>query len=72
MFWNLSLVIINMGMLERSYLLICISSLTEVNIVGQANRKIAETPMNQRSSRSHAVFSIYLTVKEQDSDFVSK
>ncbi|XP_046328231.2 kinesin heavy chain-like isoform X1 [Haliotis rufescens] len=37
---------------------------------GQANRRVAETPVNQRSSRSHAVFSIYLTAKRPDSDVI--
>lgn len=35
---------------------------------GQANRKVAETPVNQRSSRSHAVFTVYLQVRKHDSD----
>ena len=39
---------------------------------GQANRKVAETPMNQRSSRSHAVFSIQLTAKKHGSDVITK
>jgi kinesin family protein 6/9 len=34
---------------------------------GRTNRKVAETPMNKRSSRSHAVFTIYLTSKPKDS-----
>ena len=42
------------------------------NILGQANRKIAETPMNQRSSRSHAVFTIYLSAKKKNSDVIVK
>ncbi|XP_067655828.1 kinesin heavy chain-like [Haliotis asinina] len=37
---------------------------------GQTNRRVAETPVNQRSSRSHAVFSIYLTAKRPDSDVI--
>ena len=41
-------------------------------ILGQANRKIAETPMNQRSSRSHAVFTIYLSAKKKNSDVIVK
>ncbi|BFZ05212.1 hypothetical protein BsWGS_08251 [Bradybaena similaris] len=35
---------------------------------GQANRKVAETPVNQRSSRSHAVFTVYLQVRKNNSD----
>ncbi|XP_041365194.1 kinesin-like protein KIF6 [Gigantopelta aegis] len=37
---------------------------------GQANRKVAETPVNQRSSRSHAVLTVYLAAKKQDSDVI--
>ncbi|KAL8591508.1 hypothetical protein ACOMHN_000523 [Nucella lapillus] len=32
---------------------------------GQANRQVAETPVNQHSSRSHAVFTIYLQARAQ-------
>ena len=39
---------------------------------GQTNRKVAETPMNQRSSRSHAVFTIYLSAKQPDADVIVK
>ena len=39
---------------------------------GQANRKVAETPMNHRSSRSHAVLTIYLTAKKHGTDTVTK
>lgn len=39
---------------------------------GQANRRVAETPVNQRSSRSHAVFTIYLTAKKQQSDIITR
>lgn len=39
---------------------------------GQTNRKVAETPVNQRSSRSHAVFTIYLTVRKPDSDIITR
>ncbi|XP_055900649.1 uncharacterized protein LOC106053636 isoform X2 [Biomphalaria glabrata] len=35
---------------------------------GQANRKVAETPVNQRSSRSHAVFTVYLQVRKHESE----
>ena len=42
------------------------------HFLGQANRKIAETPMNQRSSRSHAVFTIYLSAKKKNSDVIVK
>ena len=37
---------------------------------GQANRKVAETPVNQRSSRSHAVLTMYLAAKKPDSDVI--
>jgi kinesin family protein 6/9 len=37
---------------------------------GQANRKVAETPVNQRSSRSHAVFTVYLTAKKPNADII--
>lgn len=33
---------------------------------GQVNRKVAETPMNQRSSRSHAIFTVYMSVRRGD------
>lgn len=39
---------------------------------GQANRKVAETPVNQRSSRSHAVFTVYLQVRKNNSDVLLK
>ncbi|BFZ16093.1 hypothetical protein BsWGS_19131 [Bradybaena similaris] len=39
---------------------------------GQANRKIAETPTNQRSSRSHAVFTVYLQARRRDSKVTLK
>lgn len=39
---------------------------------GQANRKVAETPVNQRSSRSHAVFTVYLQVRKHDSEVLVK
>ena len=39
---------------------------------GSANRKVAETSMNLQSSRSHAIFSILLTVKSPDTDVVTK
>lgn len=39
---------------------------------GQANRSVAETPVNQRSSRSHAVFTIYLAAKKQQSDIITR
>ena len=45
---------------------------TNCEILGQANRKMAETPMNQRSSRSHAVFTIYLNAKKKNSDVIVK
>eukprot|EP00057_Strongylocentrotus_purpuratus_P018758 XP_011673232.1 PREDICTED: uncharacterized protein LOC763216 [Strongylocentrotus purpuratus] len=39
---------------------------------GQASRKVAETPMNQRSSRSHAVFTIYVKARQKGSHAVNK
>ena len=39
---------------------------------GQANRKVAETPMNQRSSRSHAVFTITLAAKKQNAEIIMR
>ncbi|XP_078670802.1 uncharacterized protein LOC144910950 [Branchiostoma floridae x Branchiostoma belcheri] len=39
---------------------------------GQANRKVAETPMNRRSSRSHAVFTIQLQAKEVGSEVITR
>lgn len=39
---------------------------------GQANRKVAETPVNQRSSRSHAVFTIYLTARKPKSEVITR
>lgn len=37
---------------------------------GQANRKVAATAIHDRSSRSHAVFTIQLTTKKLDSDTI--
>lgn len=37
---------------------------------GQANRHVAETPVNQRSSRSHGVFSVYLQARRNDSQVI--
>ncbi|KAL4224986.1 hypothetical protein ACF0H5_015681 [Mactra antiquata] len=37
---------------------------------GQANRKVAATAIHDRSSRSHAVFTIQLTTKKIDSDTI--
>jgi hypothetical protein len=39
---------------------------------GQANRKVAETPMNQRSSRSHAVLTLQLTSRKTGSDIITR
>ena len=39
-------------------------------LLGQANRKVAATAIHDRSSRSHAVFTIQLTAKKLDSDTV--
>ena len=35
--------------------------------VGDTNRMIAETPMNQASTRSHCVFTIHVTAKQPGS-----
>ncbi|KAH9489527.1 Kinesin- protein 6 [Bulinus truncatus] len=35
--------------------------------MGDTNRMIAETPMNQASSRSHCIFTVHLTSKEEGS-----
>nr|XP_047132841.1 kinesin-like protein KIF6 isoform X2 [Hydra vulgaris] len=40
--------------------------------LGDTNRMIAETPMNQASTRSHCIFSIHLTIKEQNSPTIRK
>lgn len=53
-------------------LVINLDSMRFITQKGQANRKIAETPMNLRSSRSHAVFTIQLTSKKHDSDVIVK
>lgn len=37
---------------------------------GQGNRSVAETPMNKRSSRSHAVFTLQLTSRKNQSDTI--
>jgi hypothetical protein len=39
---------------------------------GQANRRVAATTVHDRSSRSHAVFTIQLSSKRSDSDVVVK
>ena len=39
---------------------------------GSANRKVAETSMNLKSSRSHAIFSITLTRQTPGSDIIVK
>ena len=35
--------------------------------LGDTNRMIAETPMNQASTRSHCIFSIHITARETGS-----
>ncbi|CAD5119019.1 DgyrCDS7671 [Dimorphilus gyrociliatus] len=40
--------------------------------VGDTNRMIAETPMNQASTRSHCIFTIHLTVREAGSATVRR
>ncbi|XP_071955175.1 uncharacterized protein [Antedon mediterranea] len=39
---------------------------------GRLSRRVAETPMNQRSSRSHAIFTIYVTAHDKKSDIIRK
>ncbi|XP_033126979.1 kinesin-like protein KIF9 [Anneissia japonica] len=39
---------------------------------GRVSRRIAETSSNQRSSRSHAIFTIYLTQHDRKSDVIRK
>eukprot|EP00118_Oscarella_pearsei_P005077 m.22717 g.22717 ORF g.22717 m.22717 type:complete len:941 (+) comp28387_c0_seq1:162-2984(+) len=39
---------------------------------GRTNRKVAETPMNKRSSRSHALFTVHLTARQKGSPVVVK
>uniref|UniRef100_A0A0B6YSE6 Kinesin-like protein n=1 Tax=Arion vulgaris TaxID=1028688 RepID=A0A0B6YSE6_9EUPU len=40
--------------------------------MGDTNRMIAETPMNQASSRSHCIFTVHLTCKEEGSATIRK
>ncbi|CAG5136734.1 unnamed protein product, partial [Candidula unifasciata] len=40
--------------------------------MGDTNRMIAETPMNQASSRSHCIFTVHLTCKEEGSVTIRK
>lgn len=35
-------------------------------LIGEMNRKVAETAMSNRSSRSHAVFTVYLSSRKGD------
>ena len=39
---------------------------------GQANRRVAATTVHDRSSRSHAVFTVQLSAKQSDSDVYVK
>jgi len=39
---------------------------------GRMNRKVAETSMNLRSSRSHAIFTIMLTATTPGSDVITR
>ncbi|XP_033751791.1 LOW QUALITY PROTEIN: kinesin heavy chain-like [Pecten maximus] len=39
---------------------------------GQANRRVAATTVHDRSSRSHAVFTVQLSAKQPDSDVIIK
>ena len=36
----------------------------------EANRRVAETPLNKRSSRSHAIFTIQLASRKHNSDVI--
>ncbi|XP_012938356.2 kinesin-like protein KIF6 [Aplysia californica] len=40
--------------------------------MGDTNRMIAETPMNQASSRSHCIFTVHLTSKQEGSATIRK
>ena len=40
--------------------------------LGDTNRMIAETPMNQASTRSHCIFTLHLAVRKQGSDIVRR
>lgn len=40
--------------------------------LGDTNRTISETPMNQASSRSHCIFSIMLEARQAGSDVVRR
>ena len=39
---------------------------------GNANRQVAETHLNEASSRSHSIFTIYLTLKQPETETVLK
>jgi len=39
---------------------------------GKMNRKVAETSMNLKSSRSHAIFTITLTATTPGSDIITR
>ena len=39
---------------------------------GRMNRKVAETSMNMKSSRSHAVFTIMLTTTTAGSEIITR
>lgn len=40
--------------------------------LGDTNRMIAETPMNQASTRSHCIFTIHVTARETGSATIRK
>lgn len=40
--------------------------------IGDTNRMIAETPMNQASTRSHCIFSIYISSRKQGESVIRK
>ena len=39
---------------------------------GNANRQVAETHLNEASSRSHSIFTIYLTIKQPETESILK
>ena len=40
--------------------------------LGDTNRMIAETPMNQASTRSHCIFTVHVTARETGSATIRK
>jgi len=43
---------------------------TNLLFVGKTNRTVAKTSMNLQSSRSHSIFTIYMTCRKPDSDTI--